>query len=68
MSPPKRKRRLGGRALNTDWNMLPCHRAPRLQAALRRRLNRPASIGEMMPAVLIITQAQISYSIARRRL
>jgi len=59
--PPKKERELGGTALNTDWNTRAYHHAQRLQASLRRRLNRTASIAEIMPAVLRATLAQFTY-------
>ena len=57
--PPKEKRRLGARRFNTDCNTRAYYRAQRLQASLRRRLNRPASIAEIIPMVLRAMLAQL---------
>jgi hypothetical protein len=60
IDPPKKKRRLGGTALNTESNTTAYREAQRLQAQLRRRLNRTACIAEILPLVFSATLAQLS--------
>ena len=65
--PPKKERGLGGTALKADLNKQAYHHAQRLQASLRRRLNRTASVREIMPAVLAATLAQLTCTSGTRR-
>ena len=58
-SPPKRKPGLAGTGLKTNSTERHYHHAQRLQSSLGTRLNRTASIGEIMPNVLMITVAQL---------
>jgi hypothetical protein len=50
--PPKKERGLAGTALTTDWNRQYYHQYEPVQGCLQRRLNRPASIAQILPLVL----------------
>jgi hypothetical protein len=49
---PRRKKERGVRRAQTNWNTQAYHHAQQLQASLQRRLNRTASIAEIIPGVL----------------
>jgi len=58
-SPPKSKPGLAGTGLKTNLTYSPYHHVRRLQESLRIRQNRCLSIGQLMPAVLLLTIAQV---------